>query len=145
MRLGKLVPISLLGAIVAATALLGSGAFAAKGKLLDIGRDSGFPQAFAKGTVSNPSAILVKITAKPKGSVEVIWDTSCARGAKGKVRNGQYDINGTKLKKIKKGFKRPDNCLVNVIAAYEDAGNEGKLKIELFARGRDAFKGIKNP
>ncbi len=145
MRLGKLLLISVLGGALMTGAVVGSGALAAKGKLLDIGRDSGFPQAFAKGTVSNPSKLLVRITADPKGSVEVIWDTSCARGAKGKVREGDYSISGRKLKKIKKGFKRPDNCLLNVIAAYEDASVEGRVKIELFARGKGAFRGIKKP
>lgn len=145
MRLGKLVLISLLGATLLTGALVGSGAFAAKGKLLDIGRDKGFPQAFARGTVSNPSKLLVRITTEPKGSVEVRWDTSCARRAKGKVRSGEYTVTGRKMKRIKKGFKKPDNCLVNVLAAYDAAATEGKVKIELFARGKGAFKGIRNP
>lgn len=145
MRLGKLLAISLLGGTLLAGAFVGSGALAAKGKLLSFGQDSGFPQAFAKGTVSNPSKLLVRITAKPEGSVEVIWDTSCARGAKGKVREGDYFIGGRKLTKIKKGFKRPDNCLVNVLAAYENAGTEGNIEVRLYAKGKNAFKGIKNP
>ena len=145
MRLGKLLAISLLGGTLMAGAMVGSGALAAKGKLLSFGQDSGFPQAFAKGTVSNPAKLLVRINAKPEGSVEVIWDTSCARGAKGKVREGDYFVTGRKLTKIKKGFKRPDNCLVNVLAAYETAATEGNIEVRLYAKGKNAFKGIKNP
>jgi hypothetical protein len=71
----------------------------------------------------------------------VSWDTSCAKGAKGKVREGHYTVTGTDLVRIKKTFKLPTDCLVNVLAAYEDAGQEGKIKIEIFARGRFARRG----
>jgi hypothetical protein len=145
MRLGKLIVISLLGASLLGAALFGSTASAGKGKLLGFGKDSGFPMAFAKGTVSNPSKLLVRITGDPRSSVEVRWDTSCARKAKGKVRQGEYTVTGQKLKRIKKGFKRPSNCLVNVLAAYDAAATQGEVEIELYARGKKAFKGIKNP
>ena len=127
-------------AAVAALAALGtvvcSSAQASPGKLLDVGRDDGLPVAFAKGTAVSPRALLVRVTADPDQPVEVTWDTNCARGAKGKIREGEYTISGGGLRRVKHGFRRPDDCLVNVIAAYADHGLAGRLKIELFARRR---------
>lgn len=118
-----------------AAATLGAGAAqAAPGTLLDIGRDDGLPVAFAKGTAVSPRTLLVRVKAKPSRPVEVRWDTSCAVGGKGKVREGEFTISGSKLHRLKKGFRRPDHCLVNVIAAYDDAATSGRLKVELFAR-----------
>jgi hypothetical protein len=131
MRLGKLALISVLGGV-----LVASTALAAPGKLLKKSSDDGTPQAFAKARAINPKAILVRTKASPNGQVEVIWDTSCARGAKGKVREGDYTEGGKKLHKLKKAFKRPDDCLINVLAAYETASTEGKITIEIFARRR---------
>jgi hypothetical protein len=131
MRLGKLALVSVLGGV-----LVASTALAAPGKLLKKSSDDGTPQAFAKARAINPKAILVRIKANPQGNVEVRWDTSCARRAKGKVREGEYTVNGTKLRKLKKAFKRPDDCLINVLAAYDDAAQEGKITIEVFARRR---------
>lgn len=117
-------------------ALLGAtAAHAAPGTLLDIGRDDGLPVAFAKGTATSPRTLLVRVKAKPSRPVEVRWDTSCAVGGKGKVREGELTVSGTKVRRLKKGFRRPENCLVNAIAAYEDAAIAGRIKIELFARG----------
>jgi hypothetical protein len=129
MRLGKLVLITIAGGALAC-----STALAKPGTLVGSGEDSGTPNAFAKATANHPRTLLVRIKAKPGQRVEVIWDTNCSRHAKGKVRDGQYTIGGKKLRKLKKGFKRPDECLVNVIAAYEDASLDGKIKIEIFAR-----------
>lgn len=121
-------------AALAAVLLCATAAQASPGKLLDIGRDEGLPVAFAKGTAVQPRALLVRVKAKPLQPVEVRWDTSCAIGGKGKVREGEYTATGTKLHRLAKGFKRPDGCLVNVIAAYEDSALVGRLKIEIFAR-----------
>jgi hypothetical protein len=129
MRVGQLALTGALGG-----ALLCSTALASPGKLLDVGKDDGLPTAFAKGTATKPRSLLIRITATPNEPVEVTWDTNCARNAKGKVREGEYTITGRALRKVKKGFKRPDDCLINVIAGYENAGLEGKIKIELFAR-----------
>jgi hypothetical protein len=57
------------------------------------------------------------------------------------VREGDYIVTGTDLVRIKKTFRRPTDCLVNVFAAYADAGQEGTIKIEIFARGRFARRG----
>jgi len=136
MRLGKLALVSLLGG-----ALFCSTALAAPGKLLGKGADDGRPQAFAKGRALQPKALLIRITGNPRDPVEVTWDTSCSRRAKGKVRSGEYTITGRKLIRVKKAFKLPDDCLINVLAGYEDAAKEGQIKIEIFARGRFARKG----
>ena len=128
--------------LAAVTAVCCPAAFGSPGILLAKGSDSGTALAFSTtGRALHPSSLLIRITAKPKKAVEVSWDTECARGGKGKVRSGEYTINGRKLRKVKKGFKRPDDCLVNVFAAYEDASQEGKLKIEVFARGGLAERG----
>lgn len=137
MRLGKLALIVVLaGAIAAPTAL------AAPGKRIAKATDSGLPITVSTtGRALQPKALLVRITATPNEPVQVSWDTSCARGAKGKVREGDYTVTGTDLIRLKKGFKLPTDCLVNVLAAYEDAGVEGKIRIEIFARGKFARRG----
>jgi hypothetical protein len=123
-----------LVALAALGAVLCSGAKAAPGKLLDVGRDDGLPVAFAKGTADQPRALFARVTANPDRPVEVTWDTNCARGAKGKIREGEYTVSGRGLRRLKHGFRRPDDCLVNTIAAYTDHGLAGRIEIELFAR-----------
>jgi hypothetical protein len=137
MRVGKLTLIvALAGAVLAPSAL------AAPGKLIAKASDSGLPLAVSTtGRVLQPKAILVRITATPNETVEVSWDTSCSKGPKGKVREGDYLVTGPDLVRIRKTFKRPTDCLVNVFAAYQDAGQAGRIKIEIFARGRFARRG----
>jgi hypothetical protein len=136
-RLGRLALITALAAALCAPAAL-----AAPGKRLAKASDSGTPLSLSTtARALTPKSLLVRITATPNQPVEVIWDTSCSRKVKGKVREGEYTITGRKLRKIKKGFKRPTDCLINVFAAYETAGQEGNIKIEVFARGPNARRG----
>ena len=138
MSLGKLIAIGVLaGAVVCSSAL------AAPGKRIDRGTDRGLPLAYStKGRALNPKTLLIRITATPRVPVQVGWDTSCSRKLKGKARHGTYTTASTKLRKIKKGFKRaPDDCLVVVVAGFSDASQQGKIKIEVFARGKRARKG----
>ena len=131
MRLGRL---ALITALVAALAT--PLALADPGKKVGSGEDDGLPSAFAKATTFNPKKLFVRITANPIEPVEVVWDTNCAKGAKGKIREGEYTITGSNLTSLTKGFKRPDDCLFNVLAAYENAALEGTIKIQLYARIR---------
>jgi hypothetical protein len=126
---GTLFALAVLGMLV-----VPSTASAAPGELLDIGRDRGLPVAFAKGRATDPGKLLVRVRAKPRQPVEVTWDTNCSRGGKGRVREGRYTIRTPKLRLIGKAFRRADDCLVNVLAAYEDAKQVGRLKIELYSR-----------
>jgi hypothetical protein len=137
MRVGKLtVILALFGAVLAPSAL------AAPGKLIAKESDSGLPIAVSTtGRALLPKALLVRITATPREPVQVSWDTSCSRGPKGKVREGDYTVTDPDLVRIKKTFKRPTDCLVNILAGYEDAALEGRIKIEIFARGRFARRG----
>lgn len=135
MRLGRLALITVLLAALAAPLAL-----AGPGKKVGSGDDEGTPNAFAKGTVFNPKKLFVRIKASPVQPVEVIWDTNCAKEAKGKIRDGEYTITGDNLTSLKKGFKKPDDCLFNVIAAYENAALVGRIEIDLFARVRKGAK-----
>ena len=137
MRVGKLTLIVMLaGAVFAPSAL------AAPGKLIAKESDSGLPLAISTtGRALQPRALLVRIDAAPSERVQVSWDTSCARGAKGRVREADYVSTGSDLVRIEQGFKRPDDCLINVIAAYENAALTGKIEIEIFARGRFVRRG----
>jgi len=138
MRLGKMV---LLVALAGALAVP-SAAQAAPGKKIAKATDSGFPISLSTtGRALRPKTLLIRITASPREPVQVSWDTSCSRKAKGKVREGDYTITGRKLVRIKKGFKRPTDCLINVLAAYADASQQGTIKIQVFARGKFARRG----
>jgi hypothetical protein len=135
-------PMKTFLALAAAALLLAPAAHAAPGKLIAKASDSGLPVTTSTdGRALRPTAILVRIDATPSEPVQVSWDTSCSRGAKGKVREGDYVSTGTDLVRIKLGFKRPTDCLVNVIAAYENAALTGKIGVEIFARGRFVRRG----
>ena len=129
-------------AIAAAAALLVPAAHAAPGKLIAKGSDSGLPVATSTdGRALQPRALFLRIDATPSERVQVRWDTNCALGGKGKVREGEYVSTGSDLVRVKQGFKRPDDCLINVIAAYENAALTGKIEIAVFARGRFVRRG----
>ena len=129
-------------ALAAAGLLLAPAAHAAPGKLIAKASDSGLPVATSTtGRALRPRALLVRIEATPSALVHVSWNTSCARGAKGRVRESDYVSTGSDLVRIKQGFKRPTDCLINVIAGYEDAALTGTIAIEVFARGRFVRRG----
>lgn len=129
-------------ALAAAGLLAVPAAHGAPGKLIAKASDSGLPVTTSTdGRALRPRALLVRIDATPTERVQVSWDTSCARGAKGRVREGDYVSTGTDLVRIKQGFKRPTDCLINVLAAYENGALAGKIKIEIFARGRFVRRG----
>jgi hypothetical protein len=112
-------------------------ALAKPGKLLDKGTDNGFPIAYARGLAKDPRTLLVRITASPGQPVEVLWQVTCRKGGKkAKVPAGEYRTTSNKLKKLKMGTRRPDDCTVDVQAAYVTADVSGFIRIELYARPR---------
>jgi hypothetical protein len=112
-------------------------ASASLGTLLDKGVDKGEgPLAFAKGTAKNhPSKLIVKVASKPKAQVDLNYDTNCSKDAKGKVREVQLTKKTPFKLGMKQAFKRPDECLVNALAGFEDGSLDGYIKIQLYARG----------
>jgi hypothetical protein len=126
-----------LAAALLAAALACAPALAKPGKLVDKGTDDGFPIAYARGFVQNPKDLLVRVRATPNQQVEVRWQVTCRKGGKkAKVPSGEFTFTPTKTKKLKKGTKRPDDCTVDVQAAYVTADIAGFIKIELFVRKR---------
>jgi hypothetical protein len=128
-RTGRTILIAAFALLVTAAPALG-----APGRLLDKSGDKDFPSVFVTGGEKRPTAFIVRVTATPNRPVEVRWDTSCSRRGKGKVRIGEFTISGKGKRKLKLGYKRPDDCLVNALVGYEDS-EDGKIKVELFARG----------
>jgi hypothetical protein len=133
-RLGR--PIALaVPATVIAIALLCAPSLASPGKVFEVGRDKGLPLAYAKGTAESPAAMFVRIRAKPSRKVEVSYDTNCSKHHKARIREGFVKLGANKVRRLKMGYKRPAECLVNAVAGYVDTETEGTLKIELLARG----------
>ena len=128
-RTARMILITAFALLMAAAPALG-----APGRLLDKSGDADYPSVFVTGGERLPTAFIVRVTATPNRPVEVRWDTSCSRHAKGKVRIGEFNMSGKGKRKLKLGYKRPDDCLVNVLVGYEDS-EDGKIKVELFARG----------
>jgi hypothetical protein len=129
MRLRLLAPISLLAA-----ALVCSTAIASPGRLIKKSVEGGTPIAYARGYVTFPRDLIVKVKADPALNMEVFWNVTCAKGAKGKFPEGEFTALAPLQRKLRKGFKRPDNCTIDVQAAYEDARQTGAITIELYAR-----------
>jgi hypothetical protein len=129
MRLRLLAPISLLAA-----ALVCSTAIASPGRLIKKSVEGGTPIAYARGYVTFPRHLIVRVKADPALSMEVLWNVTCAKGAKGKFPAGEFIAQAPLQRKLRKGFKRPDNCTVDVQAAYADARQTGAITIELYAR-----------
>jgi hypothetical protein len=126
--------ISLLAVLTAGLVVAATGA--AYAVFLDKGTDKGgSPLAYASGKAVAPDAnkLYARITAKPKGRIDVDYDTNCSKDAKGKIRQVELSKKAPFRLQLKKGFKRPDECLVDVLAAYEDSGASGTIRIELTA------------
>lgn len=130
MHFGRAITIAALALLVAAPAALG-----APGRLLDKSGDKGYPSAFVTGGQQRTTSFILRVTADPNRPVEVRWDTSCSRRGKGKFRIGEFTMAGKAKRGLKLGYKRPDECIANVLVSYEDS-DTGKIKVELFARGR---------
>jgi hypothetical protein len=129
MRLRLLAPISLLAAALAC-----STAIASPGKLIKTSVDGGTPIAYARGFVTKPRALFVRVNADPSLNMEVLWNVTCAKGAKGKFPSGDFIAKAPLQQRLRQGFKRPDNCTIDVQAAYDDAKQTGAITIKLYAR-----------
>jgi len=124
--------ITLLAVLTAA--LVASVATAATAVFLDKGTDKGGePLAYASGRAISPHKLIATVTSKPKGRIEVDYDTNCSKDAKGKVRQVVLSKKSPFKLQLKKGFKRPDECLVDFLAGYEDGGLSGTIKVILTA------------
>jgi hypothetical protein len=120
---------------VIAAALLCAPSLASPGKVFEVGRDKGRPLAYVKGTAESPAALFVRVRAKPGGQVEFSYDTNCTKRRKARIREGFIELRGKKVRRLKVGYKRPAECLVNGVAGYVDTETVGSLKVELLARG----------
>jgi hypothetical protein len=140
-RLGRslpfgLLPAALMAALLAA-ALACAPALAKPGKLVGKGSDSGFPIAYARGDAFNPKDLRVRVKGTPNSQIEVRWQVTCrVGGKKAKVPDGEFVVTPTATRKLKKGMKRPEDCTIDVQAAYVDAGVSGQIGVEIFARTR---------
>lgn len=134
-RLGRTLLIVFLAAAIG-----GSTALASPGKLLKKSSDNGLPIAYVRGDAKNPKTLLVRIKGKPQQPIEVLWQVTCVKGNKEKVPGGEFIVQPTATKKLKKGFKRPEDCTIDVQGAYEDAAVSGTVKLELFSRGKKSGK-----
>lgn len=130
MRTGRTILLVMFALLVAVPPAVG-----APGRLLDKSGDDGFPSAFVTGGQQRTKSLIVRVTALPNRPVEVRWDTSCSKKKKGKFRIGEFTMSGQETRKLEMGYKRPDECIANVLVGYEDS-DEGKIKVELFGRGR---------
>ncbi len=123
----------LLATITAA--LLAAAGTAATGVFLDKGTDKGgSPLAYASGKAVAPSKLYARVTSKPKGRIDLDYDTNCSKDAKNKVRLIELSKKSPFRLQLKKGFKRPDECLVDALAAYDDGNISGTIRIELTAK-----------
>lgn len=136
MRLGSTrVLTTTVAAALLAAALASPPALAKPGKLVDKGTDDGFPIAYARAFIRNPKHLLVRVKATPVAQLEVLWQVTCRKGGKkAKVPSGEFTLTPTATRKLKKGTKRPDDCTVDVQAAYVTPDVPGKITIELFYR-----------
>jgi hypothetical protein len=123
--------ISVLGSCI-----LSSTAFAAPGRLLDVGLDNGFPIAYAHAdNVTKPRDLLLRVYSNYALPLEVRWQVTCAKKKKKvRARDGLTIRQPVATFKVKKGYKRPSNCTFDAIAAYFDADVVGNIRIELFYR-----------
>ena len=132
-RHSRSIPVAIAAALLAA-AIACSPVIAAPGKLIDKGTDTGFPIAYATAFVKNPKTLKLRVKGTPAQPIEVLWQVTCRKGGKkAKVPSGDFQLTPTRTKKLKKGTKRPDDCTVDVQAAYVTADVEGKITLELFA------------
>jgi hypothetical protein len=136
MRVGKLVAIIALGG-----AIVCSAALAAPGKLVDTGVDGGNPIAFAHGDALRPKALLIRVSATPPATLEVLSIVTCAKGKKkAKAPDQTFILFPTAVQTLRKGYKKPTDCTIDVQAAYQDAAVVGDIKIEIFARAQKKGK-----
>lgn len=125
--------ISLLAVLTAALVAAATGV--AYGVFLDKGTDKGGePLAYASGRAIAPTKLFARVTSKPKARIDVDYDTNCSKDAKGKVRQVILSKKSPFRLQLKKGFKRPDECLVDVLAAFDDGNRSGTIKVELTAK-----------
>lgn len=129
MRVRRITLLALLtAAFVASAATIASGIF------LDKGTDKGGgPLAYASGRAESPAKLFARVTSKPKAKVDIDYDTNCSKDAKGKIRRVFLTKKTSFRLQLKKGFKRPDECLVQTLAGYKDGTISGTIRIELTA------------
>ncbi len=85
----------------------------------------------ASGSVDNPTAIWVKIKARPNQKAGGNWNMVCSKGSGAGSKSGNYSGVTPFVRKLKMPYSRPDSCTV---AALGSLSKGGKIIVILLAR-----------
>lgn len=80
----------------------------------------------ASGNASHPVTIRVHVSATPRQSVLVSWDTVCSKGFGAGSKSGQFHARTTVNRVIRHPYIHPDSCTV---AAGAQLSSGGKVHV----------------
>lgn len=104
-----------------------------KTRSIDRARASGDrPAAKASGTVREPAAVAIRVSAAPRQRVAVVWALSCtsAKGEKGKTTGGSYGTRSPDIRPVALPRGPTDVCVLDATASILT----GRVKATLLAK-----------
>lgn len=104
---------------------------------IDGARESGRRvEAMAKGIVSRPVAVAIRVSAAPKQRVDVSWGLSCPKTRNGKDRRptgGTYTTRPPNVRALRLPKREIAFCAVNAQARLT---RSGRVRVAILASGR---------
>jgi len=90
-----------------------------------------YATTIADGDVNNPTAIWVKIKARPNQKADGNWSMVCDKGVGAGSKSGSYSGTTPYVRRLKMPYSRPDSCIVSALGSLS---NSGKIIVILLAR-----------
>lgn len=88
--------------------------------------------ATVAANVSDPSALFVKVTARPNQAVDANWVVVCSKGSGAGSRDGQFSGVTPINRRVRMPYRNPDDCTFSAGAQLSGKGN--RITVALLAR-----------
>ena len=89
--------------------------------------------AQSRGTIVNPSAVTIRVSAAPKQTVTVNWQLGCFRDRRARVGRGQYRARPPDTRQVPLPMQGATSCIATASAQLTDPDREGRVKVAVIA------------
>ena len=89
--------------------------------------------AQSRGTIVEPSAVSIRVSAAPKQTVTVNWQLGCFRDRRARVGRGQYRARPPEVRRVPLPMQGATSCIATASAQLTDPDREGRVKVAVIA------------
>ena len=104
--------------------------------LLDEARREGrLAVAQARGTIVNPSRVLIRVSSAPKQVVWVTWQLGCYKDRRARVGRGRFPAQTPNTRPIELPLRGATSCIATASAQLTRLNTKGRIKVAIISGG----------